>query len=614
MASDRIEISRDQIDKAFSLAWKAHKTPEKHYLIEKIRKYNRSEIIISFPASGSIKDWYSKGPFGETKVNLNLFASLKSIGNNEAASVNEAFQSRFEAIVAKSSFEVKVEKAKKKGKQIVFTGHSSGAPMAILATLWTLEKYHTPKSNAGNHPLCVTFGSPLIGNKILSHATRRENWSIYFLHYVTRYDVVPRILFSPLSSFDKKFEAISQFFNPKSRSFMTQSTGKDAAISEFYFFVMSNTANVTSHDAYKQMEGMDATLETVANFIPLSPYRPFGTYIFCSGNGKEGRKVVIRNPDAVLQLLFFCAQLSTEAEVDQVSDRSLREHIINGTEFQQTLGMHNFVYLDQLLKVPLSFADSSGDINLALSDLGLSTSARLSLQAAVLIDERRSENEKKMKNKIDLVDEKMKELEKYKETWEHQKLGYYDAFKVQKDPDADFQANIKRLELAAIWDEIIELLRNYNLPDFLEGDEEWIKIGTRFRKLVEPLDISNYYRHLRHLEAGPYMDKGRPRRYRYTQRWFEHYKRKPEEQISESCFWAMIEDLWYKTSNTMNSFEDVKEDVEKIEGQIKKWVDDKKLDKDIFVEGSTLVKWWNSLPQQHRQGSCIRSFIETNML
>ncbi|CAL0319957.1 unnamed protein product [Lupinus luteus] len=182
------------------------------------------------------------------------------------------------------------------------------------------------------------------------------------------------------------------------------------------------------------------------------------------------------------------------------------------------------------------------------------------------------------------------------------------------DPDEDFQANVKRLELAAIWDEIIELLRKYNLPDFLEGDEEWINIGTRFRRLVEPLDISNYYRHLRHLEVGPYMGKGRPGRYRYTQRWFEHYKRNPEEQISESCFWATVEDLWYETSNKMKSFEDVKKDVEKIEGQIKKWVDDKELDKGIFVEGSTLVKWWNSLPQQHRQGSCIRSFIETSVL
>ncbi|KAE9608480.1 hypothetical protein Lal_00030135 [Lupinus albus] len=614
MSSDRIEISVEQVEKAFSLAWKVHKTPEKPYLIEKISKYNSSEIIFSFPASGSIKDWYSKGPFGETKVNLELFPSLKSIGNNETALVNEAFQSRFEAILAKSLFEVEVEKAMKKRKQIVFTGHSSGAPMAILATLWTLEKYHTPKSSEGIHPLCVTFGSPLIGNKILSHATRRENWSIYFLHYVTRYDIVPRILFSPLSSFDKKFEAISQFFNPKCRSFMTQSTGKDAAISEFYFSVMSNTATVTSHAACKQIEGMDATLETVSNFVPLSPYRPFGTYIFCSGNGKEGRKIVIRNPDAVLQLLFFSAQLSTEGEVDQVSERSLREHIINGTEFQQTLGTQNFLYLDQLLKVPLSFADSSGDINLALSDLGLSTSARLRLHAAVLLDERRGENEKKMKSRIDLVDEKMKELEKYKETWEHQKVGYYDAFKLQKDPNEGFQANVKRLELAAIWDEIIELLRKYDLPDTLEGDKDWIKIGTRFRKLVEPLDISNYYRHLRHVESGPYMDKGRPKRYRYTQRWFEHYKRKPEEQISESCFWAEVENLWYKTSNKMNSFEDVKTEVEKIEGQIKTWVDDKELDKDIFVEGSTLVKWWNSLPQQHRQGSCLISFIGINML
>ncbi|MQL05688.1 hypothetical protein EI015_26830, partial [Escherichia coli] len=102
---------------------------------------------MSFPGSGTIKDWYSGKPFGEIEINLNLFPSLKSIGVSEAALVNEAFQRRFEAILAKSSLVAEVEKAMTKQKQIVFTGHSSGAPVAILATLWTLEKYLTPKSH-----------------------------------------------------------------------------------------------------------------------------------------------------------------------------------------------------------------------------------------------------------------------------------------------------------------------------------------------------------------------------------------------------------------------------------------------------------------------------------
>ncbi|MQK22410.1 hypothetical protein EI013_29000, partial [Escherichia coli] len=107
------------------------------------------------------------------------------------------FLHRFEAILAKSSLVAEVEKAMAKQKQIVFTGHSSGGPVAILATLWTLEKYLTPTSHGGIPPLCVTFGSPLVGNHVFSHATRRENWCRYFNHIVMRYDIVPRIFFSP---------------------------------------------------------------------------------------------------------------------------------------------------------------------------------------------------------------------------------------------------------------------------------------------------------------------------------------------------------------------------------------------------------------------------------
>lgn len=53
---------------------------------------------------------------------------------------------------------MQVDEAMTKQKQIVFTGHSSGASAAILAALWALDEY------------------------IFSHATRRENWSRYFIH------------------------------------------------------------------------------------------------------------------------------------------------------------------------------------------------------------------------------------------------------------------------------------------------------------------------------------------------------------------------------------------------------------------------------------------------
>lgn len=200
----------------------------------------------------------------------------------------------------------------------------------------------------------------------------------------------------------------------------------------------------------------------------------------------------------------------------------------------------------------------------------------------------------------------MKELKRYKETWEHQKKGYYDGFKEQADPE-DFKANVKRLDLAGVWDEIIDKLIKNELPEGFEGKKEWIEIGTRFRRLVEPLDIANYYRHSRNRDGRVYMDKGgRPKRYRYTQRWLEHYEKRGDEGYSESCFWAEVEDLSYDNK----SFEDVKERVVVLEEKIKKWRDRNDVGKDVFLEGSTFVKWWKSLPEQHRQQSCIQNLVQ----
>ncbi|KAL2340847.1 hypothetical protein Fmac_008787 [Flemingia macrophylla] len=601
----------DVIEKACALSLKAHKSPDKHYFVEKV---NRNEVIIYFPGSEAVKDWYSQTNFGETKVDLHLFPSLKSIGNEEPALVNEAFLKRFQDIFHRSALQAKVEKAMNKGKQIVFAGHSSGAPVAILATLWALEKYQTPKSHFGIPPQCVTFGSPLVGNHIFSHATRRENWAHHFFHYVMRYDMVPRILLAPLSSL---CDPISQYFNPKSKSFMSESVRRAnaTATSDFYFATMSNAATITNYVASKLMGSTETTLLTMANFIPLSPYRPFGTYIFCTGNGQLRKQIVIKNPEAVLQVLFFSAQLSTEeAEAAEVPYRSLREHAIYGTELQK-MGTQNVVNLDQLDKIPLSEDAAGGStatiINTALDDLGLGLRARLFLRAAAEWEARRFDNERKFNEKKAFVEEKLKELQKYREFWEHQKRGFYDGFR-EHEKTEDFSANVTRLDLAGVWDEIIEKLRSYELPDEFEGKKEWIDLGTRFRKLVEPLDVANYYRHARHYKDGAnsYMDKGRAKRYRYPQRWLEHAERRPREVISESCFWAEVEDIRYKTSNGNGLFEDVKERVERLEAQIKGWSVKGDLAKDALLEGSTLVKWWKTLPSSHREQSCIRSFIE----
>ncbi|XP_010663233.3 protein EDS1 [Vitis vinifera] len=233
------------------------------------------------------------------------FPSLKSLGDDGVALVNGSFLQRFNAI--HSSLAKKVKKVIAKKKQVVFTGYSSGAPVAILATLYLLEKSEPNQSP----PHCVTFGSPLIGDRIFGHAVRREKWSDHFIHFVMRYDVIPRIMLGPSSTEHKK---ILDFFNPRSESFRKHT---DSSLG-LYSSVMRNASMVANYDACNFMGCRIPTLETLRNFIELSPYRPFGTYIFYSGSGKL---VVVRNPNAVLQILFYCAQWSPEEDAEAAKKR-----------------------------------------------------------------------------------------------------------------------------------------------------------------------------------------------------------------------------------------------------------------------------------------------------
>ncbi|KAK7317216.1 hypothetical protein RJT34_01256 [Clitoria ternatea] len=600
LLGDKLGLKEEVIKKARDVAFEAHVSNNNKYHVSQWT-LTEAYLFISFPGSWDATEWFDNKIFGESKIDLDLLPPLRSVGNDEPALVNQGFLQIFHDIFKNSQIKSEVNKAMVEGKQVVFTGHSSGAAVAILATFWALEEYCNPTKNQKfKAPFCVTFGSPLIGNHIFSHASRREKWSHYFIHFVLRYDIVPRILLAPFSSIEKSFSTILPFFNPHYKPTPQEITIRDNVSSEFYSTVMSRAANVTSHAACVLMGSTNLLLETLTNFVELSPYRPFGTYLFCNGNGQL---VVVRNSDAVLQLLFHTAQLRDSTELAEVAKKSIQQHLDYGDELEDSLGMQNVVYLEKLEELPLSADGSNSDvatISTALDGLGLSTRARLCLRAAGELEKQKERNEEKICKEIkDKAVGSMRELESYKTYEIHKGKSYYDAFKVQKEAN-DFQANVKRLVLAGVWDEVIEMLKRYELPDEFEGNREWIKLGTEFRRLVEPLDIANYYRHLKNEDTGPYMNGARPKRYRYTQRWLEHSNRVVSKgDISESTTWAELEELLSWISNK-KPFGEVKERVIKLEQDIKNWTDKGELTKDTFLKDPIFIKWLEILPEDYK--------------
>lgn len=230
-----------------------------------------------------------------------------------------------------------------------------------------------------------------------------------------------------------------------------------------------------------------------------------------------------------------------------------------------------------------------------------STRARLCLRAAQAFEKQKLQNEKMIDSKKLNIIKTQDMIADYQKACRDRKIGYFDAFKIQKGND-DFNANVQRLELAGIWDEIVEMLKRYELPDGFESRKEWIELGTKFRKLVEPLDIANYYRHSKDEDTGTYLrDGGRPKRYKYTQRWYEHAHKLKEGSSSETIFWAKVEEMRRKP------FEAMKEQIVAFEKEVSEWVQKEALGKDIFLERSTFVEWWKTLPEKHRSGSCLKA-------
>lgn len=81
---------------------------------------------------------------------------------------------------------------------------------------------------------------------------------------------------------------------------------------------------------------------------------------------------MVKNSDAVLQLLFNVTQLTDSAQLSEVANKSILQHLAYEDEIEESLGMQNVVYLDKLDDLPLSADDSlNADVAAALDGLGL---------------------------------------------------------------------------------------------------------------------------------------------------------------------------------------------------------------------------------------------------
>lgn len=79
------------------------------------------------------------------------------------------------------------------GKHVVMTGHSLGGAIAMVNTLRLFEE-ETLDSQLQKGLACITFASPLVGDKALQSNVNKKGYAKHFFTYVYETDIVPRIL------------------------------------------------------------------------------------------------------------------------------------------------------------------------------------------------------------------------------------------------------------------------------------------------------------------------------------------------------------------------------------------------------------------------------------
>eukprot|EP00253_Pinus_taeda_P031285 PITA_31285 len=459
----------------------------------------------------------------------------------------------------KAMLQIYTDSKQRELKPIIFVGHSIGGAIATLATLWVLEKRLSQIP-----PFCITFGCPLVGKERLVEAVWRANWGGNFCHVVSKHDIVPRMLLAPIESIAEPFTTICSYWQGKN---VPDSLIQDAA-------------------------------RTLLNHVlvsPSSPYRSFGTYMFCSSNGAA----CVENAQTVLEMLRLTMQ-SQQTSFEEIVQACVSEHIRYDSALEEV--MQNSIIG---IRIASSSSESSYEMGISsqLEAIGVGAQndgAQRALQKAGEIEDSFLTNVDKLATELSQSQRVMAQIEWYKEDRceKNGGIGYYDTFKNNQEK-RDMGANYRRVKLAGFWDAIIEMWENHKLPSDFQSQNKWINAGTTYRKLIEPLDIAYYYRNN---SNGNYFSDGRDKRHKVLQEWMEakekarssrsqRIRTKPASLTEDSCFWAYVEEAWKDLENLKQGQHQSLQCLKEFEKYVTTMNDALKISADVFFEGSRYMTW-----------------------
>ena len=231
-------------------------------------------------------------------------------------------------------------------KSVVITGHSIGGATASLCTLWLLSYLQSISSTVS--VLCITFGSPLLGNESFSRAIFKERWGGNFCHVVSKHDIMPRLLFARITPRTSQLNFLLQFWHlsmtsPGFGKLAFQISDKEKA--ELLTAVMDSLEAATQQDG----EGEAS--------VPIL-FQPFGNYFFVSEEGA----VCVDSPATIIKMMHLMLAASSPA-------CGIEDHLKYGDYVNKV----SLQFLTKRISMQRNIPDSSYEagLELAIQSLGL---------------------------------------------------------------------------------------------------------------------------------------------------------------------------------------------------------------------------------------------------
>ncbi|KAJ7957056.1 Lipase-like PAD4 [Quillaja saponaria] len=488
----------------------------------------------------------------------------------------------FLSIFNSSSFKHQMLAIMEHTKSVVITGHSIGGTTASLCALWLLS-YLQANSSSSTSVLCITFGSPLLGNESLSKAILRERWGGNFCHVVSKHDIMPRLLFAPVETLTPQLHFLQQFWYS---SMTSQNYG-------------SLALQIPEQEKAKLFASVMAYLDVAAKngegYVP-SLFQPFGSYLFVSEEGAvcvDGAATVIK----MMHLMFVTSSPSF----------CIEDHVNYGNYVNKVC--MQFMKQRNFMEGSIPESSYEAGVELALQSSGitsqelLATSAKECLRMGRRIGRTPALNAAYLAIRLSKINPYRAQIEWYKKTCDDSddQMGYYDSFKLRGTSKRDLHVNMNRYKLARFWNSVLEMLENNKLPYNFHKQAKWVNASQFYKLLVEPLDIAEYYRKGEHRSKGHYINHGRERRYEIFDRWWRD-KHVGEEQntrrtkfaslTQDTCFWARVEEArdWLdivRSESDINKLSLIWENIENFERYTRQMIENMEVSEDVLAKNSS---------------------------